>query len=39
VNEPVAGPFTLAHVISGLVAIAGVVLLAKKAELASQQSA
>jgi phosphatidylglycerol:prolipoprotein diacylglycerol transferase len=30
VNEPVAGPFTLAHVISGAVAIAGVVLLVRR---------
>lgn len=30
VNEPVAGPFTLAHLISGAVIIAGIVLLAKK---------
>jgi phosphatidylglycerol:prolipoprotein diacylglycerol transferase len=29
VNEPVAGPFTLAHLIAGVVAIAGVVLLVR----------
>jgi phosphatidylglycerol:prolipoprotein diacylglycerol transferase len=35
VNEPVAGPFTLAHLISGAVAIAGIVLLAKNVRSAT----
>ena len=39
VNEPVAGPFTLAHVISGLVTITGVVLLATKGIRAGKRSA
>ncbi len=35
VNEPVAGPFTLAHLIAGAVIIAGIVLLARTPERAS----
>jgi phosphatidylglycerol:prolipoprotein diacylglycerol transferase len=35
VNEPVAGPFTLAHLISGGVALAGILLLTTKAGVAA----